>query len=249
MQSSLSRAHNENRRTFAAMVSEDIRGTQLRERIIVGTYTRIRSLENEPVSPSNLSPVSPSISRSTHATESPAYGGWSAHHSPYAAYSPPSPGIHPGSCHLLVKSSGGYTKGHSVETELAVLYTPGYRLHKGLDEHGNPSKPATDAYRAACKFCDREGAITALILKRPENQEWSDHFPAPGQLARYRYPFLLGSYPDVDIVSHEICCETCSIWDDHAIPFIYSCVVFVGVFVGGDGTFCFVTCGNCLVSE
>jgi hypothetical protein len=54
----------------------------------------------------------------------------------------------------------------------------------------------------------------ALILSKPE-YEATLNFPLPQQHARHMFPFILGNLPDVDLVSPEIYCETCSVYLVH----------------------------------
>jgi hypothetical protein len=70
----------------------------------------------------------------------------------------------------------------------------------------------SEHFEGTCSLCTRPGQVMALVLKRPENEELTPNYPMPGQHAKHMFPFVLGNYPDVDILAQETYCEACTVY-------------------------------------
>jgi hypothetical protein len=68
------------------------------------------------------------------------------------------------------------------------------------------------AFRARCPMCLIDEAVMALLLCVPSHPSATDHFPTPGSQANVAYPLALGNFPEVDIVSVDVCCYFCAFY-------------------------------------
>jgi hypothetical protein len=87
----------------------------------------------------------------------------------------------------------------------AVLFSQGYKFN----EESRSSDTSFDGY---CTLCTRPTQVMALILKKPEEKKPTANYPEPQQYVKHRFPFVLGNFPDVDILASELYCETCSVY-------------------------------------
>ncbi|KAF2690740.1 hypothetical protein K458DRAFT_288544, partial [Lentithecium fluviatile CBS 122367] len=92
-----------------------------------------------------------------------------------------------------------------------AIFTQGYRC-KGANTHGPGEVAGSGYFTSICGLCERRGEIMALILQKPEENGSTPNHPRPHSTAKHKYPFVLGNFPDVDVISPEIYCETCSVY-------------------------------------
>ncbi|KAH7268243.1 hypothetical protein B0J15DRAFT_441386 [Fusarium solani] len=94
------------------------------------------------------------------------------------------------------------TEGRRQYTDL--LFLPGFKGQRS-------SKPGIQfALYDTCSICREPNSIQTLLLRASPEEAETEHLPKPGQLAGHKYPFVLGNYPETDVILPITCCDACA---------------------------------------
>ncbi|CAN9241137.1 unnamed protein product [Alternaria alternata] len=195
-------AHEANWLAFASTIATEKNEAKIRKVSITDATARLAMDDRKPSSPVNLAPVSPGASsmrneirRNRHVSSS-KLGRREAYDPSYAASSGrPLPPRH-----------------YQSQPHPSVLFSQGYRFLRSKEGHYSTH---SEALEAVCTLCGRDGQVMALVLTQPEYDEPTPNYPELQSHAKHKYPFVLGNFPEVDIVSPELHCETCSVYLVH----------------------------------
>ena len=64
--------------------------------------------------------------------------------------------------------------------------------------------------RDDCPFCGQDGVLMIILIKAPPKGLVTPGFPSPGQRKGLVYPLAMGSYPETDVLSSYVCCDSCA---------------------------------------
>ena len=184
-------AHEQNWSQFANTMIAEKQEAELRTIVIADATARLRLDDHTPSSPGGLGPVSPSISGPRY-TES-----YVEDYDRSVVASD------------TKRNRRSKTRHNRNSPDPGVLFTQGYKY---LGHISSGENSASEHFEGTCSLCTRSGQVMALVLKRPEDEELTPNYPTPGQHAKHMFPFVLGNYPDVDIVAQEIYCEACTVY-------------------------------------
>ena len=67
-----------------------------------------------------------------------------------------------------------------------------------------------DGFTEDCPICMEKNVLLVLLLKKPPNTVTTPEFPLPDSHIRLTYPFAMGNFPETDIVSTNVCCDSCA---------------------------------------
>ncbi|KAK4039430.1 hypothetical protein C8A01DRAFT_36554 [Parachaetomium inaequale] len=88
-------------------------------------------------------------------------------------------------------------------TECDLLFIPGFKDisygSSNLRNHGT------------CYICREPSTIRTLLLRRSPTANETDHFPQPGSQSRYKYPMILGNFPETDVLLPITSCDACAV--------------------------------------
>lgn len=189
-------AHERNWLAFTSTIAAEKVEAKIRDISITDATTRLVMDDKEPMTPVCLTPVSPratsmrdELSRPTPV--SPSNGRQEVYNSYYT-------------------TSVGLGLTHTqTQPHPSVLFSQGYRFLRSTEDRQSTQ---SEAFEAVCTLCEREGQVMALVLAQPEYDEPTPNYPGLKSYAKHKYPFVLGNFPEVDIVSPELHCETCSVY-------------------------------------
>ncbi|KAH8722816.1 hypothetical protein GQ44DRAFT_621841 [Phaeosphaeriaceae sp. PMI808] len=191
-QQELRLAHDANWNNLTVGISEEKQQAKTREEVIADATARLRLDDRLPGSPVLMGPVSPSLSGGSYQ-RSKAYTPADIEHKPFY------PPTRPSSQKVVVPSLPSPD----------ILFSQGFKFVKKTNYYSSITSEYLDG---VCPLCERGGQVMALMLKQPDDHKPTDNYPVLQQHAKHKYPFVLGNFPDVDIVSPEIYCETCSVY-------------------------------------
>jgi hypothetical protein len=83
-----------------------------------------------------------------------------------------------------------------------ILFIPGYKYNHGSD--------STAAFVGECPLCGDMKAILALLVKEPATEVVEPGFPEPNSRAMLEFPLSIGMYPEAEVLSSFICCDSCA---------------------------------------
>lgn len=63
---------------------------------------------------------------------------------------------------------------------------------------------------ADCPLCGQDGVLMIALVKAPPRGLVTPGFPSPGQRKGLVYPLAMGSYPETDVLSSYVCCDSCA---------------------------------------
>ena len=63
---------------------------------------------------------------------------------------------------------------------------------------------------AKCPLCGEEEILLILLLKKPPENLSTPGFPGPGEGKHLAYPLAMGTYPETDLLSSCMCCDSCA---------------------------------------
>jgi len=66
------------------------------------------------------------------------------------------------------------------------------------------------SHRADCPLCGQDGILLIALVKAPPKDLVTPGFPSPGQRKGLVYPLAMGSYPETDVLSSYVCCDSCA---------------------------------------
>ncbi|KAJ4168968.1 hypothetical protein NW754_010900 [Fusarium falciforme] len=85
-----------------------------------------------------------------------------------------------------------------------LLFLPGFKGQRS-------SKPGIQfALYDTCSICREPNSIQTLLLRASPEEAETEHLPKPGQRAGHKYPFVLGNYPETDVILPITCCDACA---------------------------------------
>ncbi|PYH72372.1 uncharacterized protein BO88DRAFT_433259 [Aspergillus vadensis CBS 113365] len=85
------------------------------------------------------------------------------------------------------------------------LFIPGYR-----DSRNVTAGCAVPQNYQQCPICGTDQAIQCLLLQTPRDYNGTHHVPQANSCAEHRYPMVLGSYPETDIILPLSACDACA---------------------------------------
>ncbi|GFN20197.1 glucosidase II beta subunit-like family protein [Aspergillus tubingensis] len=85
------------------------------------------------------------------------------------------------------------------------LFLPGYR-----DSRNVAAGCAVPQNYQQCPICGTDQAIQCLLLQTPRDYNGTHHVPQVNSCAEHRYPMVLGSYPETDIILPLSACDACA---------------------------------------
>ena len=68
----------------------------------------------------------------------------------------------------------------------------------------------SDGFEGTCPICGEANTILCFLLKAPPNDISTPGFPSPQQQTILAYPLAMGAYPETDILSSQISCDSCA---------------------------------------
>jgi hypothetical protein len=83
-----------------------------------------------------------------------------------------------------------------------ILFIPGYKYNRGSN--------STAAFEGECPLCGDVKAILALLVKEPATGIVSPGFPEPNSRALLEFPLTIGTYPEAEVLSSFVCCDSCA---------------------------------------
>lgn len=87
-----------------------------------------------------------------------------------------------------------------------LLFLPGFKAERSLE----PGPVMRLALYDTCSICRQPDSIQTLLLRASPEEAETEHLPKPGQLAGHKYPFVLGNYPETDVILPITCCDACA---------------------------------------
>ncbi len=197
LQTQLRAAHLANWELFLSSLDTNHESRSVRGTIVSDAMTRIKSnrdeMESGQNSPQILGPVSPML---TDTEPISAY--------PSQLYEHARPLIlHLGSnassrCNNIrdltrMKSELGKDAG--------LLYVKGYTCSGELQDSG---------FWETCPICGQDNVLLTVLLKCPPSGLSTPGFPSPGERKGLAYPLAMGSFPETDVLSSYVCCDSCA---------------------------------------
>ncbi|CAI6079817.1 unnamed protein product [Clonostachys chloroleuca] len=84
-----------------------------------------------------------------------------------------------------------------------------------LSDFTDPSPPRYPSQNRGqnyntCLLCGKESSLQTLLLQSNPTTEATRNLPAPNTRSGHRYPLVLGSYAETDIVLPIVCCDGCA---------------------------------------
>ncbi|KAF2788334.1 hypothetical protein K505DRAFT_378963 [Melanomma pulvis-pyrius CBS 109.77] len=229
----LQTAHEANWKKFATAISAEKNDAITRDVVIADATARLQLIDLEPDSPHQMSPVSRIL---RHAPGQPNVNYQppeTLHLNPYDPQnSYTQPDMYEES-YLYGQSymENTYTQPHAYMANQSYYPPSNYSSstrHQRRDASPPPPSPhvlfsqgykckerratSDSTFDGTCTLCTRSTQVMALILKKPEEDEPTANYPEPQQYVKHKFPFALGNFPDVDILSPELYCETCSVY-------------------------------------
>lgn len=193
LQDKLRASHKANRASFVLGADTKREKVRLRSRHVKDSMMRMKLHDNEvdgpstPCSPALLSPVTPT---QTGRSESSGLKRRQAQ-----------PSWHPPS-----SSSSASSSQESLEltssTARNILYIPGYRYDRG--------SASAVGLEGTCPLCDSPDSVLSLLLKRHPVDISTPGFPSPNSRVGLAFPLAMGTFPETDILSPFVCCDSCA---------------------------------------
>ena len=201
LQQQVRMAHSANWIVFLSSLSANDDAEMARDTVVSEAMMRIESNRNEmsggDVSPGVLSPVSHTSSRSSKN------------------------GIQRRNrrerrcvCRVSNPSTAPVCRSHRstnaedvsrIKTKLGVdagiLFIKDYKYH---EEYSNVG------YKETCPICGQDQVLLTVLLKSPPKGLTTPGFPRPGERKGLTFPLAMGSYPETDILSSYVCCDSCA---------------------------------------
>lgn len=113
----------------------------------------------------------------------------------------PGPPVHRPADARSLHMDDGREEGYFDNFGTDLLYIPGYRYNRMED--------SDLAFEGKCTFCQEQGLLL-LLLKAPPRDLTTPGFPQPGSRIGLVYPLAMGTFPEVDILSSHLCCDSCA---------------------------------------
>ncbi|KAG8533436.1 uncharacterized protein KY384_002219 [Bacidia gigantensis] len=206
-------AHYMNWRSFVTGAIAHHDSTRSRDTVVRDSMSRLRSNRREMDtgvhSPHMMVPVSPTPSLQGGFTKNMSYSEYYDTSNVSGPPAPPTmsrrqlPGHGDPDSNRIGTQYVGKQQLSSLKVRLGkdsgILYIPGYK-----DEFSNPS------VAGLCPICDEKDIPLVVLLKAPPQGLATPGFPSPNQRKGLVYPLAMGSYPETDVLSSQVCCDSCA---------------------------------------
>ena len=195
LQNDLRKAHHTNWVEFVVMVSDEYEERSDRNVVVSDAIERIKSNRIEMAgqnSPSMLGPVSPSL------TVESSYGRRAS--SLLEADSPFGSGSGDWRKASLNRHGIPFVRQQLTGDDMGALYIKQFRYLTS----------DSDGIVGTCPVCGEADTILCFLLKAPPNDISTPNFPSPQHRTVLAYPFAMGTYPETDILSSQISCDSCA---------------------------------------
>jgi hypothetical protein len=87
-------------------------------------------------------------------------------------------------------------------TGSSYLYIPGYRYDRG--------SASAAGLEGTCPLCNSPESVLSLLLKKYPLDITTPGFPSPNSRAGLAFPLAMGTFPETDILSPFVCCDSCA---------------------------------------
>ena len=85
--------------------------------------------------------------------------------------------------------------------DAGALYIKGYKYQ---EEYSNVG------FLEICPICHQQDVLLTALIKAPPKGLSTPGFPSPGERKGLVYPLAMGSYPETDVLSSYVCCDSCA---------------------------------------
>ncbi|MCJ1262859.1 hypothetical protein MMC22_002729 [Lobaria immixta] len=85
--------------------------------------------------------------------------------------------------------------------DMGALYINGYKYQEGYSNVG---------FMEICPICHQQDVLLTALIKAPPKGLSTPGFPSPGERKGLVYPLAMGSYPETDVLSSHVCCDSCA---------------------------------------
>ena len=174
-------AHHKNWVKFVSKISAEHREELARNGIVSDVMNRIRSNRREMDSGLNSPNILSPVARGSYC---PTFSSQSS----YVQGTPLAPDL------LTLKSL-------LKEDNAGALYIEQYKYRPG---------PSNDGFERTCPVCEEEDVLLVFLLKSPPTDISTPMFPQPNARKGLAYPLAMGTYPETDILSSQVCCDSCA---------------------------------------
>jgi len=85
--------------------------------------------------------------------------------------------------------------------DAGLLYVKGYTCNESLPDYG---------FWETCSICGQDNVLLTVLLNFPPSDLSTPGFPSPGERKGLAYPLAMGSFPETDVLSSYVCCDSCA---------------------------------------
>ena len=71
-------------------------------------------------------------------------------------------------------------------------------------------RPGDSIVEGTCPICEECDVMLVFLLKSPPTDITTPNFPQPNDRKGLAYPLAMGTYPETDILSSQLCCDSCA---------------------------------------
>ncbi|KAL8747906.1 MAG: hypothetical protein Q9190_000292 [Brigantiaea leucoxantha] len=91
-------------------------------------------------------------------------------------------------------------------------YHPDAKLKTGRLRSTGFHKPDSEweFFHGICNICGIDTSVVAFLLRKPPDEAETLHLPKPDSKSKLLYPLTIGNYPEMDVVSSLLACDSCS---------------------------------------
>lgn len=199
MQQDLRTAHYKNWVKFVSDLNFEHHERSARSTIVSGVIERIsfnrREMDSQRNSPMILSPVT----NSYHTPQETQYRSSDdgpqdlSHPTSFLSTPPWAPRLQNRQIDLSI------VKSRLVGENAGALYIPQYQYQEG-----------DSVVKGACPICGENDLMLVFLLKLPPTDLSTPNFPQPNNRKGLAYPLAMGTYPETDILSSQLSCDSCA---------------------------------------
>ena len=74
------------------------------------------------------------------------------------------------------------------------------------------SSDTDSSFDGFCQLCGSQDVTLSLLFRKPPSQIQTPGFPAPNSNSKLAFPLAMGNFPETDVLSSYICCDSCSFY-------------------------------------
>ena len=203
MQQDLRTAHCRNWVQFVSDLGVEYHERSARSTVVSGVMKRIssnrREMDSGCNSPTILSPVMSSTPQPEHtqyhsSDDEPQDLYRRTHRrTPFLRMPPGAPRLKNRVFNLLA------VKSRLVGENAGALYIPHYQYQQG-----------DSVVEGTCPICGEKDVMLVFLLKLPPTDISTPNFPQPKNRKGLAYPLAMGTYPETDILSSQLSCDSCA---------------------------------------